>query len=192
MAGAMDYDVDVDVAYADESLEQLLEIANEPPTHVSVEPRSVLDVAAAFLRRLGPMDTYKLQKLCYYAQAQHVAMYDTRLFKEPIEAWANGPVIPKLWSQHAGKRTVEAVKGGVADAVEDEPASADTLTLVADVYGSFTGAQLSEMTHRERPWTDAREGLRPKAHSSAEISVVKLRDYYRSFPSIEPEDVPDA
>ncbi len=190
MAGTTDYDADLDAAYEDEEpLERIREIAGRPPTHVSVRPASVLDVAEALLRRLGEMDTYRLQKLCYYAQAQHVAMYNTRLFVEPIEAWPHGPVIPQLWARHARKRVVSTIQAGRPDLVEREPAAADTIAYVADVYGGFTGEQLREMTHRERPWTDAREGLPPKAHSDRQIDVAALRDYYRAFSDIDAEDI---
>ena len=37
---------------------------------------NVDDVAALLLARLGPMDTWRLQKLLYYSQAWHLAYYD--------------------------------------------------------------------------------------------------------------------
>ena len=44
----------------------------------------------------------KLQKLAYYAQGFHLAMYDTPLFPERIYAWAHGPVVEELY--HAYKK----------------------------------------------------------------------------------------
>lgn len=44
------------------------------------------DVAAAILERTGPLDTFKLQKLVYYAQAWHLVWDNEPLFEEPIEA----------------------------------------------------------------------------------------------------------
>ncbi len=35
----------------------------------------------------------KLQKLLYYAQGFHLALYDEPLFPEAIEAWTHGPVL---------------------------------------------------------------------------------------------------
>ncbi len=35
----------------------------------------------------------KLQKLLYYAQGFHLALYDKLLFSEDIEAWQHGPVV---------------------------------------------------------------------------------------------------
>ena len=57
---------------------------------------SVLDVAASILKQHGPMSTWKLQKLCYYSQAWSLVWDEEPLFSEDIQAWAHGPVIPKL------------------------------------------------------------------------------------------------
>lgn len=187
--GVHDYDPawddDLDGEEMPERLRTLLE---EPATLETVEPLSVLDVASAMLKAKGALDTYQLQKLCYYAQAQHVAFYNTRLFREPIEAWPNGPVVRELYRRHAGKRHITHLPDGDPSRVEEHPAAADTVTAVLKEYGDFTGQQLVEMTHREQPWRDARRGLRPKEPSGIEILVETLRDYYRGFEEIEPVD----
>ena len=41
----------------------------------------------------------KLQKLVYYAQAWHLALFDEPLFDDPIEAWVHGPVVSSLYSK---------------------------------------------------------------------------------------------
>jgi uncharacterized phage-associated protein len=188
--GVLGYDEDVDFYEDDEPLEHLLDLAQQPAELVSVAPLSVLDVARALLEQAGPMDTYKLQKLCYYAQAQHVAFYNTRLFTEPIEAWRNGPVVRELWRRHAGKRSIIGLSEGDASKVQSRPEAADTVRHVLDVYGCWDGQQLSEMTHREQPWRDARAGLGGAQQSRHEIPVEALRDYYRAFDPIEPFDEP--
>lgn len=60
------------------------------------------DVAEAILERAGPMDTFRLQKLVYYAQAVHLATEGEPLFADRIEAWVNGPVTPSLYQEHRG------------------------------------------------------------------------------------------
>lgn len=64
---------------------------------------SAIDVAKYFLilvdREAGDTITeLKLQKLMYIAQGIHLALYDSPLFKEEIEAWQDGPVVPALRS----------------------------------------------------------------------------------------------
>lgn len=68
---------------------------------------SVLDVAAYVLESQGPMTHMKLQKLCYYSQAWHLAWDGVPLFPERIEAWANGPVVPVLYEALRGEFQVD-------------------------------------------------------------------------------------
>ncbi len=41
----------------------------------------------------------KLQKLIYYAQAWHLVHFDKTLFKDKIEAWSHGPVVPAIYER---------------------------------------------------------------------------------------------
>ncbi|KJV73590.1 hypothetical protein OTSTA763_1503 [Orientia tsutsugamushi str. TA763] len=64
---------------------------------------SCFDVASYFLvlvnREAGDIITQlKLQKLVYFTQGVHLALFDKHLFKEDIEAWENGPVVRHLHS----------------------------------------------------------------------------------------------
>ena len=64
---------------------------------------TVFDVAKYILQKLGTLSTWKLQKLCYYAQAWEIAWTETPIFDEDFEAWANGPVCSLLFAAHKGK-----------------------------------------------------------------------------------------
>ena len=48
------------------------------------------------------MTALKLQKLVYYAQAWSLVWDEEPLFPDPIEAWANGPVVYELYKRHRG------------------------------------------------------------------------------------------
>jgi uncharacterized phage-associated protein len=58
------------------------------------------EVANYFIRRAHDSGEFisnlKLQKLLYYSQAWHLAIFDRRLFPERFQAWVHGPVIPTL------------------------------------------------------------------------------------------------
>jgi uncharacterized phage-associated protein len=43
------------------------------------------------------MTNMKVQKLLYYAQSLHLALYDEPLFDEEIQAWRYGPVCPRAY-----------------------------------------------------------------------------------------------
>lgn len=142
---------------------------------------SVDDVAAAVLERTGPIDTFKLQKLVYYCQAWHLVWERRPLFQARVEAWANGPVVRKLYGSHRGRYRVESWPQG--DPSRLRPEEVTTVDAVVKHYNKFTGAQLAELTHAEQPWKGARAGagLGPGEPGSAEILPASMLEYYESL-----------
>ncbi|HJQ01145.1 MAG TPA: type II toxin-antitoxin system antitoxin SocA domain-containing protein [Jatrophihabitans sp.] len=140
---------------------------------------TVLDVAEYILRQHGPMTATKLQKLCYYSQAWHLVWEERPLFADRIEAWANGPVSPKLYQRHRLEYMVDHVDGGNPDALD--PAEAESVDVVLQFYGDRSGAELSELTHREAPWRDARGDTPPGARSTATITPAAMVEYYEGL-----------
>lgn len=137
------------------------------------------DIAAAILKRHGPMDTWKLQKLVYYSQAWHLVWESKPLFPDAIEAWANGPVVPSLYQRHKGQYQLTSWPEGNPDALSAGESS--TVDAVLDFYGDKTGHWLSALTHREAPWRDAREGLDPGERGNERITKEAMAAYYSSL-----------
>lgn len=146
---------------------------------MSSKPVSVFDVAQYILERQGPMTTWKLQKLCYYSQAWSLVWDDEPIFKEHIEAWANGPVVPALYNHHRGNFTIRSLasRGSPEKLSKDQR---DTVNAVLRDYGDKTSQWLSELTHREAPWRMARkrEGLASGERGNAEIRLGDMAEYY--------------
>ncbi|MGH9069352.1 MAG: Panacea domain-containing protein [Acidimicrobiales bacterium] len=136
------------------------------------------DVVAAILELTGPVDTFKLQKLLYYCQAWHLAWDGEPLFEDRIEAWANGPVVPSVFRQHRGRYHIS--RWGRGNPKNLAPAEIESVEAVVDFYGRWRGFELAELTHRERPWKEAREraGLRPGDRGNEEVDRVAMADYY--------------
>ena len=142
---------------------------------------SAIDVAAYILERVGNVTTMKLQKLVYYSQVRHLVTSGTPLFDNRIEAWANGPVVPDLYRLHSGKYMVgpgDLGSSGSADALSEQQRLAAGKAV--ELFGSYSGERLRELTHSEAPWADAREGYKPGERCEVEISVAALRRYYCS------------
>ena len=140
---------------------------------------SVDDVAAAILKRTGPIDTFKLQKLAYYCQAWHLVWEDRPLFEARVEAWANGPVIPKLYRQHRGQYRVSEWPSGDPKKLDADEIS--TIDSVVNFYGKKSGWELAELTHQERPWAEARRGLAPGDRGTAVIRPEAMVEFYGSL-----------
>ena len=144
--------------------------------------RSVVDVATYILERTDTITTMKLQKLAFYSQAQHLAQYGVQLFPEDFQAWRGGPVVPELYALHRGKfliRPGELGDGDSSTLTDDERSVIDN---VCAAMGHATGAELSERTHRESPWLDARDGRKPSEPSDTVITQDAMRSYYLEHP----------
>jgi uncharacterized phage-associated protein len=148
---------------------------------------SANDVAAYILLRAGSMSAMKLQKLVYYSQAWHLVWDEKPLFDEAIEAWANGPVVPALYRQHRGLFTLAEWRSGDPDALTRS--QRETVDLVLSAYGKYSAQQLSELTHRELPWIEARRGLGPTERSQRVINPQVMQDYYSAVAADEASDV---
>jgi uncharacterized phage-associated protein len=141
---------------------------------------TVRDVAEYVLHKCGAMSAMKLQKLVYYAQAWSLVWDDAPLFTERIEAWANGPVSPALYQAHRGAFHVEpGMLGGRASVLT--PTQAETVNAVLNFYGDKSPQWLSDLTHFEAPWREARQGLDPGERGNAAISHAAMVEYYGSL-----------
>lgn len=131
-----------------------------------------IDLARRDGRQLTPM---QLQKLVYFAYGWYLAITGERLINEYVEAWQWGPVIPSLYSifkiygsgpitEPAADYTVDGFKISyyTPRIQSDDPAKDEfakrVIAKVWEIYGRFTGVQLSTMTHAANsPWAQTYE-----------------------------------
>ena len=145
----------------------------------NMKPVSAMDVARYILNKCGPMTAMKLQKLVYYSQAWSLVWDDTPLFKEKVEAWFGGPVVRELYNLHRGrfKLTKRSWLGG-GDSRKLNKVQKETVDAVLKYYGDKSAHWLSELTHRERPWREARVGLESGERGNQVISHASMAEYY--------------
>ncbi len=141
---------------------------------------SVLDVARYILEKLGSMTAMKLQKLVYYCQAWSLVWDGFPLFSESIEAWANGPVVRKLFEAHREQFNVypSGLQGNIESLTAVEKQTIDS---VLDYYGDKPSQWLSDLTHMEDPWKNARADLPDGTRSDREITLASMHQYYESI-----------
>jgi uncharacterized phage-associated protein len=119
-----------------------------------------------------PPTQMKLQKLIFFAHGWHLALADAPLVDEQFQAWKYGPVIPSVYQKFKQYGTMGITGLGLeAKRIGEtgiewipphlEPGAAFDAALLRkiwEVYGHFTGNQLSAMTHApDTPWTRARQ-----------------------------------
>lgn len=143
---------------------------------------SVFDVAEYILQKQGAMTAMKLQKLCYYSHAWHLVWDEEPLFSERIEAWANGPVVPALYNAHRGQFSIEKMPDWTRADVDNliRP-QRESVNAVLGYYGPKGAHELSQLTHAERPWAEARKGLPAGARSNVAITDSAMAAFYDSL-----------
>lgn len=111
----------------------------------------------------------KLQKLLYYAQGIHLALYGAPLFADPIEAWQYGPVVESVYQtyKHNGADAIKIFEPPAENFSEQEES---TLQFVEKAFGQFSAWKLMDMTHAETPWKETR--------INEEIKPVEIQRYF--------------
>jgi uncharacterized phage-associated protein len=127
------------------------------------------------------MTTWKLHKLCYYAQAWTLAWDGTELFPENFEAWSNGPVCPELFQRHKGDFMIDSGKlpDGNPDAFDQN--QKENIEVICKDYGDRDAYWLREQTHGEDPWKDARGNTPVGQRCNTVISKESMGIYYGSI-----------
>ena len=156
-------------------------IVEDSHTVKHINDISAIDVAAYILTKLGSMSTIKLQKLVYYSQAWSLVWDEAPLFKDRIEAWASGPVVPKLFFLHKGLYTVNYSQLPYGNPDKLSAVNKETIDIVLQHYGNRSSQWLVELSHLEDPWKNARIGLSTGENSNREIKLDAIALYYSSL-----------
>lgn len=160
---------------------------------------SALAVANYFIDKAkkNPITHLQLQKLVYLAHGWHLALHEDNaplIYDEYAEAWKHGPVFPSLYHElkHNGSRPVKRC----AEDAHMDPSGHITmftpkvdsddgeviglLDRIYEVYGHWTGGQLTSLTHRQgTPWselTDSGSDIKRNEH----IDDDKIRAFFES------------
>ena len=114
----------------------------------------------------------KLQKLLYYMQGYHLAVFNKPLFNEEIEAWMYGPVVPNVYNEYSrfGNKGIECNETPITLS-EDEEALFDE---VYEVYSQYSAYGLMNLTHKEKPWETTSTGV------GNIISKEKIRVFFKT------------
>jgi len=141
----------------------------------------VFDVAKYILSEIGEVSTMKLQKLCYYSLVEGlISPQQVAIFPNKFEAWANGPVCRDLWNVHKGLFYVDKkiISNDLLSRKEIPVAYKKYTNAVLEKYGKMTGTELSELTHKEKPWRDAIKNVNSVKNSRRIITHKAIIEFY--------------
>lgn len=148
---------------------------------------TVFDIANTFLK-IESMTHKKLQKLCYYAQAWHLALYDEPLFDGEFQAWIHGPVSPELYKEYSYAGWKPITRDDVDNVKSVDSSKYDFINIIYNTFGGYTGDELETMTHMEEPWQNARIGLQEYEPSQNIIDENDMKSFYRRLREQSQED----
>jgi len=145
----------------------------------------IIDVAAYIIRKYKEVtgesfenDEMKLQKLLYFTQRESFAIIGRQAFEGTFEGWKFGPV----------SREVRASLYNGEIIVPTTEISEEIKYIVNNVileYGSLASWKLSEISHKDLSWQNARRGLAPDENGSKPL---KLDDIKADAAKIRPYD----
>ena len=115
-----------------------------------------------------PLDEMKLHKLLYFTQRETFAVLGKPAFDGDFEGWKYGPVSREVRNDYYnGEITVPT-----------SPVSEDIQYIASNViseYGALASWKLSELSHLETSWINARKGLSPSENGTVKLSLDDIR-----------------
>jgi len=97
----------------------------------------------------------KLQKILYYLQGFHLALFNEVLFDEEIEAWKYGPVVSKVYNTFKVYGNNSIIVPGTNhsfDYLNDKQKI--FINKVYSYFRQYSPIKMMELTHEESPWLE--------------------------------------
>lgn len=116
----------------------------------------------------------KLQKMLYFLQAEFLVSQDRPCFRERIEAWDFGPVVPEVYHRYKvyGSASIPSVvRDDYCPFNETDKSLADD---IIDACAKYSASTLVEITHRQSPWISAYH-----QYSGARISDESIKSFFK-------------
>lgn len=130
----------------------------------------------------GKLTNLKLQKILYYAQGWYLANFNRPLFNDPIQAWRFGPAIHSIYRAFSKYGSLPIREEITADELKDiNPHDKTFLDKIWDTYKLYSGTDLIQSTHKERPWMETREDIKRGGSSDTEISLATIKAYFEEL-----------
>ena len=125
------------------------------------------------------IDEMKLHKLLYFSQRESFAVTGQPLFEEEFEGWKYGPVCREI-------RSCYTEDGMFGEEIQDiAPESAYIVKNIVMQYGAFESWKLSDLSHRELSWQNARKGIPEGQNGSKKL---KIEDIKKDAEKVRPYD----
>jgi Uncharacterized phage-associated protein len=144
----------------------------------------MLRVIACVFEKLEEVTPLMLQKLLYFIQGVHSALYGNPIFDEDCRAWIHGPVYPEVYDLFRDFKynPIDDARFVLFEGTEDVLTEDEkkVIDLVVNTFGMYGGKALERITHKEEPWKNARKGYSDSIPSSEVLTKERIRTYYEA------------
>ena len=127
-----------------------------------------------------PFTPLQIQKLVYFAHGWMLVFREEPLLETEFEAWKYGPVMPAIYhnlSFYGGDPVTDKI---LAREYEFDVTEESILRQVYDLYGEFTGIELSAMSHTlGGPWDKIQRKFRRQTVIPDKLIKQYFKDIYR-------------
>ncbi|HYT41450.1 MAG TPA: type II toxin-antitoxin system antitoxin SocA domain-containing protein [Methylomirabilota bacterium] len=123
----------------------------------------------------------KLNKLVYYTQAWHLALFKEPMFEDKTEAWVHGPVLPVVYDTYKHFKWTPIIRHDLNLEEIKQQFSTEQQELLDDIveiYLPKTAYELEQLTRDEDPWIFARAGLAPYEASHQVIAHDAMQKFF--------------
>ena len=149
---------------------------------------SVMDIASYFIKKAIAEKNYltpiQVMKLCYFAHGYKLAIDDTPLVDETVQAWKYGPVFKDLYHvlKLYGNKQINRIPilfENDEDVIKDD--DIEILDAVFESLADMDGMSLSDLTHEENsPWHQAWEA-QGKNTKYTPIENESIKNYFQGM-----------
>ena len=113
------------------------------------------DVAEYIITNNEETTNLVLQKLLYYVELVYMMFNKEKLYKSQCGAWDFGPVYGRIYYEYKSYKNNPIEKDYSGNKLSDDLKS--IIDSVIKSFGCYSGKVLSNFTHSEFPWYNARE-----------------------------------
>lgn len=119
-----------------------------------------------------PVSNLRLQKLLYFVQAKFLVEKGEPCFKQRMEAWNFGPVVPKVYKVYRYYGSTPIPCKDESSDFSIQSSDRKRINSMLDSCSRYATSTLVDITHEQEPWI--------QAHQTEErvITPVSIYDYF--------------
>lgn len=150
---------------------------------MNISPKMLSTISYIF-EKANEVTPLALQKLLYFIQGIYMMIFNEPMYEEDCFAWVHGPVYENVYNAFKSFQynpiddyRFVILKNRFKELSNEEK---HVIDLVLDTFGMYSGKTLEKITHKEKPWIEAREGYTLLEPSHKLIEKEDIRLYFEN------------